>query len=269
MSGNTPDTNWLAEVQALCRTLRGEHGCPWDKAQTLQTMTPYLLEETYEVMDAIESGEGLEEELGDLLFLLVFVMELAEEDGRTDLGAIVRANLEKIRRRHPHVFGDRRAEGVEQAMERWEEAKRAEKGESTGHIMRRRPEKLPALALGFRVAEKAASVGFEWRDWHEAWAKVEEEFGELREALQAGRPDADKELGDVLFALSNLARYMKSDPERSLRGTVQRFLDRFHAVEEGLRARGLTPAPEHRELMLELWRQTRGAQEAPSTPSSP
>jgi tetrapyrrole methylase family protein / MazG family protein len=255
-----PDTpNWLAEVQSLCRTLRGEHGCPWDKAQTLRTMTPYLLEETYEVIDAIESGSGpdLEEELGDLLFLLVFVMELAEEGGHTDLGRVVRANLEKIRRRHPHVFGDHQASGVEQAMERWEEAKRAEKGQSTGHIMRRRPEKLPGLALGFRVGEKAASVGFEWRDWREALAKVDEEYRELREALEAGRPDAEKELGDVLFALSNLARYMRTDPERSLRGTVQRFLDRFHAMEEALKARGLTPAPEHRPLMLQLWRETR------------
>jgi tetrapyrrole methylase family protein / MazG family protein len=259
MSEDLRNPNWLAEVQALCRTLRGEHGCPWDKAQTLRTMTPYLLEETYEVIDAIESGSGpdLEEELGDLLFLLVFVMELAEEDGHTDLGRVVSANLEKIRRRHPHVFGDHRATGVEQAMERWEEAKRAEKGESTGRIMRRRPEKLPALALGFRVSEKAASVGFEWKDWREALAKAEEEFRELREALEAGRPDAEQELGDVLYALSNLARYMKSDPERTLRGTVHRFLDRFHAMEEGLRERGLTPAPEHRELMLKLWRETR------------
>jgi len=258
---NPPDAahppNWLAEVQALCRTLRGENGCPWDKAQTLRTMTPYLLEETYELIDAIETGEGLEEELGDLLFLLVFVMELAEEDGHTDVGSVVRANLEKIRRRHPHVFGDRRAQGVEQAMERWEEAKRSEKGESTAHIMRRRPEKLPGLTLGFRVSEKAASVGFEWRGWREALAKVDEEMGELRTALEAGRLDAEQELGDVLFALANLTRYMRSDPERALRGTVQRFLDRFHAVEEGLRQRGLTPAPQHRELMLQLWRETR------------
>jgi tetrapyrrole methylase family protein / MazG family protein len=261
MSEDPRNPNWLAEVQGLCRTLRGEHGCPWDKAQTLRTMTPYLLEETYEVIDAIESGSGpdLEEELGDLLFLLVFVMELAEEDGHTDLGRVVSSNLEKIRRRHPHVFGERQATGVEQAMERWEEAKRAEKGESTGRIMRRRPEKLPALALGFRVAEKAASVGFEWKDWREALDKAEEEFRELREALEAGRPDAEQELGDVLYALSNLARYMKSDPERTLRGTVHRFLDRFHAMEEALRERGITPAPEHRELMLQLWRETRTA----------
>lgn len=268
MTSPPNDPNWLAEVQALCRTLRGENGCPWDKAQTLRTMTPYLLEETYEVIDAIESGEGLEEELGDLLFLLVFVMELAEEDGHTDLGSIVRANLEKIRRRHPHVFGDRQAAGVEEAMERWEEAKRAEKGESTARIMKRRPEKLPGLALGFRVAEKAASVGFEWKDAREAWAKAEEEMAELRAALEAGSPDAEKELGDTLFALANLGRYLKSDPERALRGSVQRFLDRFHVMEEALRERGITPGPAHRDLMRQLWRETReqpGTQVRPGT----
>lgn len=251
--------NWLGDIQAVCRRLRAEDGCPWDRAQTLLTMTPYLLEETYEVMDAIDTGVGLEEELGDLLFLLVFVTELAQEQGLTDLGKVVESNLEKIHRRHPHVFGEHKAANVEEAMQRWEEVKRQEKGDSATGIMKRRPEKLPGLTLGFRISEKAGAVGFEWGDWREALAKVDEEYKELREALEAGSPEAEAELGDVMFALVNLSRYMKSDPERALRGSIRRFLDRFHVMEERLKALGLEPGQEHRELMLRLWRETREA----------
>jgi len=254
---NTP--NWLAEVQAVCRRLRAEDGCPWDRAQTLRTMTPYLLEETYEVIDAIDTGVGLEEELGDALFLLVFVLELAEEDGLTNLEKVVRANLEKIVRRHPHVFGENRARSVEEAMENWERAKRKEKNDSAAGIMKRRPEALPGLALGFRIAEKAGAVGFEWKDWREAMAKAEEEFHELREALEAGDPRAEQELGDTLFALSNLSRYMKADPERAVRGSIRKFLDRYHHMETALKERGVTPSPEARPRMLELWKEARKA----------
>jgi len=259
MSETTPATNWLAEVQAVCRRLRAEDGCPWDRAQTLQTMTPYLLEETYEVIDAIDSGVGLEEELGDALFLLVFVLELAAEQGLTDLEKVVRANLEKIIRRHPHVFGEHRAANVGEAMEQWERAKRKEKNDTAAGIMKRRPEALPGLTLGFRIAEKAGAVGFEWKDWREALAKAEEEFAELRAALEAGEPRAELELGDTLFALANLSRFMKADPERAVRGSVRKFLDRFHHMELALRERGVTPAPEVREQMLELWRAARRA----------
>lgn len=256
----TPDTETpdpIARVQALCRRLRAEDGCPWDRAQTLLTMTPYLLEETYEVMDAIDTGVGLEEELGDLLFLLVFVMELAAEQGLTDVGAVVRSNIEKIHRRHPHVFGEFRAANVEEAMQHWEEAKRKEKNDSATGIMKRRPEKLPGLGLGFRIAEKAGAVGFEWKDWREALAKAEEEFRELREALETGSPDAELELGDTIFALSNLARFMNADPERAVRGSIRRFMERFQKMEEALQERGLSPGQENRDLMLRLWKETR------------
>jgi len=249
--------NWIAEVQSVCRRLRAEDGCPWDRAQTLKTMTPYLLEETYELIDAIDTGEGLEEEAGDLLFLLVFVLELAQEQGLTDISHVVSGNIEKIRRRHPHVFGEIRAGNVGEAMEHWEAAKRKEKGESAAGIMKRRPERLPGITLGFRITEKAAAVGFEWEDWRGALAKVDEEIRELHEALETRSASAASELGDALFALVNLGRMMETDPERELRGAVRRFLARFHAMEQELHARGLTPGTEHRALMRQLWRETR------------
>ena len=221
----------LTRFAELVRTLRAE--CPWDRAQTHHSLTRHLIEETYEVLDAIaglEAGGGygpLEEELGDLLFQVAFHATLAAEAGEFDLTDVARGIHDKLVERHPHVFGP-----PGHPVPNWEEQKKAEKGRAS--VMEGVPGNLPSLLYAFKLQSKAASVGFDWKNAAEAWPKIEEELDELRGALDQGSADdpaVNEELGDVLFSVVNIARHLGIDPESSLRAAAVKFRTRFLAME--------------------------------------
>jgi MazG family protein len=247
--------------------LRAPDGCPWDREQDHQSLTPYLVEETYEVVEAIESGspQDLCEELGDLLLQVVFHAQLAAEAGQFDLQDVIEGISDKMERRHPHVFGDERADDAQAVRARWEALKRAEGKSTFGGV----PRALPALLRATRVGEKAARLGFDWKQAGPVLAKVREELDELEAELV--RDDGDgadvracEELGDVLFSVCNLARHLGLEAEGSLRAATRRFESRFElvrvlAAETGLALDGATEAE-----LDDLWERAKGALAAAS-----
>ena len=247
----------MDRLKQIMARLRGPDGCPWDREQTLDSLATFLLEETHEVLDAMSSGtpEAHREELGDLLFQIVFQARVAEEQGAFDLEAVMRDIGDKIVRRHPHVFGDASLETSDQVLKQWEQIKveeRRAKGEDS--MFSGVPRHLPALLKALRISSKAARVGFDWPDRRGLLRKLEEEKRELLQALRSGRRTAvAEEIGDLLFTVVNVARQSGIDPELALQACNRKFLRRFGRVEAGLRKRGLTPAPEHRRLMNDLW----------------
>jgi MazG family protein len=257
----------FAQLLGLIRRLRAPDGCPWDREQTLGSMTPYLIEETYEVIDAIERGDDtdLREELGDLVFLLVFCMEIAREEGRFAPASALEHHVRKMIARHPHVFARTRQLDSGGAARQWEEIKQREKSGRRSVLDGRLPA-LPALTGAYRVQEKASAVGFDWQQVGEVLDKVEEEIAELRAELDRcdpgvpASPDTARvreELGDVLFALVNVARFLAVDPEAALRGTIRRFIERFRHIEARLDAVGRTPAEATLTEMDALWEEAK------------
>ena len=244
-------------LRGIMERLRGPAGCPWDREQTFASLRTFLIEEAYEVIDALDRGDpgALREELGDLLFQIVFLSRIAEEQGSFDLEAVMRGIGDKIVHRHPHVFGEGRLDTSAEVLRQWEEIKSGERRRRGGGSMFASvPPGLPALLKALRISAKAARVGFDWPDGAALWTKVEEELTELREALRLGAKEAiAEEIGDLLFTLANVARQADLDPEQILQEANRKFLDRFRYVEEGLRREGLEPAPEHRDRMEALW----------------
>jgi tetrapyrrole methylase family protein / MazG family protein len=235
----------LVRFDELVRTLRAR--CPWDREQTHHSLSRHLLEETYEVLEAIEalgpeSSEGaghLEEELGDLLFQVFFHARLATEEGLFTLADVARGIHDKLVHRHPHVFGTVEAETAGQVMRNWEQIKQVEKGRAS--VMDGIPGHLPSLLYAHKVQRKAASVGFDWDDVAGAWPKIAEEAAELEAAVAEGaQSEVEHELGDLLFAVVNVARHLGVDPEAALRSAAAKFRDRFMAVEQLAVARGLS-----------------------------
>lgn len=241
--------SFLALCDVMTR-LRGPGGCDWDREQTLRTLRSYLLEETHEVLEAIDSlpvdGGGPSamehrDELGDLLLQIVFQSELQREQGRFDIGDVCDSIRDKLIRRHPHIFGDTpRAEKPS-----WEALKRQErsaKGEGHKSALSGVPKEIPALLRAYRVGEKAHRVGFDWPDPSGVVAKIEEELAEVKEAMATGNKEriAD-EIGDMFYALVNLTRHFEIDPEAALRGTIRKFETRFMRVETRLANLGETP----------------------------
>jgi len=217
------------------RRLLGPEGCPWDRAQTLESLRPYVVEEAYEVVDAIDRGErdALKEELGDLLFQVVFQSEIAASKGWFTIDDVVEAICAKMIRRHPWVFGDApKEEGL--SAERWEAMKAKEK--RIAGVLGGVPVALPALLRAMRVSEKAAAVGFDWQDASGARAKIDEELREVDEART--QAELEHEIGDLLFAVTSFSRHRGVDPEAALRGTIERFTRRFRAMEIAVEARG-------------------------------
>jgi MazG family protein len=245
----------LVEIMA---TLRSPEGCPWDREQTLESMTPYLTEEAAESVDAIARADSdhTVEELGDLLFLALFCLELAEERWGTGVaGALDRAS-EKLIRRHPHVYGGRKVEDGEAAYRQWQEIKKAEKpGEPDASLLGDQPKGLPALVAAYRLQEKAAAVGFDWPAAEGAFEKVREETAEVERAMRGRDTSSElaRELGDLLFAVVNLSRKLGVDPERELRATMNRFRERFVHIERRLAESGRTPLQSNLEEMDRLW----------------
>lgn len=253
----------MTRLREIMDRLRGPDGCPWDREQTLQTLRTYVIEEAYEVLEAIRGGspEALREELGDLLFQIVFQARIAQERGEFDIESLMRGIGDKIVRRHPHVFGDGRLDTADQVLRQWEEIKVEERrGREDGSIFAGVPRSLPALLKALRVSAKAARVGFDWEDPESLWSKVEEETGELRRALRGGAPgEVAEELGDLLFTLANVARRQHLDPEQVLQEANRKFVERFRFLEERLAAEGLRPCAENRARMEALWREAKSA----------
>jgi MazG family protein len=230
----------LVEVMAR---LRGPGGCPWDREQTRVSLKPYLVEETYEVLEAIEAGEphALREELGDLLFQVIFHSQIASELGEFTITDVLRALHDKMVHRHPHVFGEASVGSAAEALAQWEAIKLREPANEGRRrsVLDGVPRALPSLIRAQRLQSKAARVHFDWPDARAAWEKVEEEMGETRDALHSGeRARLADELGDVLFSLVNVARLSSIDADDALRGAIEKFRRRFTEMEADLRARG-------------------------------
>jgi ATP diphosphatase len=265
------DIGRLIEIMAALRTPRT--GCPWDLEQTFATIAPYTLEEAYEVADAIERDDmaNLREELGDLLLQVVFHAQMAEEEERFDFGDVVEGVTRKLIRRHPHVFGDARDLSSGEVKGLWGRIKAEEKRE---HAEARRaaglppseetgalagvPLALPALTRALKLQEKAGKVGFDWNDPRAVLAKLREEIDEVEAELDAGAPErvAD-EIGDLLFALANLARHLSVDPEAALRGANAKFVRRFAHIERRLGEAGRAPAEATLDEMEALWEEAK------------
>ncbi|QRG05468.1 nucleoside triphosphate pyrophosphohydrolase [Xanthobacter dioxanivorans] len=258
----------LIEIMAALRT--PGTGCPWDLEQTYATIAPYTLEEAYEVADAIQRGDmpDLKEELGDLLLQVVFHARMAQEEGSFDFGDVVEAITSKLIRRHPHVFGAARDLSPDQVKGLWSQIKAEEKrARAAARGAAGRPEEpvatgalsgvalpLPALTRALKLQEKASHVGFDWNDARQVLAKIREETEEVDEALEAGGAAAIRdEVGDLLFAVVNLARHAGVDPEAALRGTNEKFIRRFGHVEATLAGEGRRPEEAHLDEMEALW----------------
>jgi len=213
--------------------LRAPGGCPWDREQNFDTIKPYLLEETYEVMDAIDTRDwnGLAEELGDLLLQSVFFAQMASEAGHFDISDSLEAINSKLVRRHPHVFGDGSANTADDVKRKWDEIKKAEKPEKKG-LLTGVPRTLPALVEAQQISSRAATAGFDWENVDQVFGKLMEEVAELNAA--SSQDEKEDELGDILFVIVNIARFLKVDPEQALRRTNAKFRRRFGHVEEGL-----------------------------------
>ena len=245
----------------LMQRLRAPRGCPWDRKQTHKSLRPFLLEETHEVLEAIESRDPkkLRDELGDLLFQVIFHAQLAAEAGQFDIYDVIQGSLEKMRRRHPHIFGGKSLRTSKQVLENWEEIKKRERGGSGHSLLAGVPRTLPALIRAHRVMAKAARVGFTWSRMEEALGKVNEEILELEHALMSKRTARiTEELGDTFFALVNLARFSGANPEDSLHLAVGKFIRRFAKVERAAVRRKKALADFSLDELLDLWNQAKG-----------
>jgi MazG family protein len=258
------DETALAAVVRVMATLRDPAGgCPWDREQTFATIAPYTIEEAYEVADAIARDDmaALKDELGDLLFQVAFHARMAEERGAFDFRSVARGLVDKMVRRHPHVFGDATVATADAQTAAWEVHKAAERSREA-HAEGRTPSLLDGVALGFpallrahKLQARAARGGFDWPEATQVLAKIDEELGELRTEIADGadRDRIEDEIGDLLFACVNLARHLNIDSEGALRRTNAKFERRFRAVESGLAAHGKTPSEATLDEMEELW----------------
>jgi tetrapyrrole methylase family protein/MazG family protein len=245
--------------------LRSPEGCPWDREQDHKTLKPYLLEEAYEVLDAIDAGDEAElcAELGDVLLQVVFHAQVAAEGGRFAIDDVCRAIVDKLVRRHPHVFGDVEVDGADHVVTNWEAIKRAERddGGEPPSALDGVPRPLPALLRAQRVQEKASRVGFDWERIDEPLDKVAEEFSELRVEWQGvgegSRERVEEEFGDLLFALVNTARFLKVDPEEALRAAVDKFDRRFRLVEAVFHERGQELTSASLDEMDAVWNEVK------------
>jgi MazG family protein len=252
----------IERLLSIMETLRGPQGCPWDREQTLRSLRPYVLEETYEVLEAIDSGDPREhcEELGDLLLQIVFQAQLMKEEGRFEFADVAEAISSKLVSRHPHVFGNASAKDADAVLRQWAALKREEKKARGGgeSVLEGVPREMPALARADRLTEKASRIGFDWPDAGGAREKVSEEVRELDDAIREGDRDAvEHELGDVLFAVANLSRKLGVPPEEALRGAVARFVSRFSFVERELARRGVPHAGATLAEMDALWNEAK------------
>jgi MazG family protein len=244
------------QLVALMTTLRGPQGCPWDRKQTLQTLKPFVIEESYEVVDAIDRDDrdDLKEELGDFLLQAVFIAELTREEGSFDIYDSITAIHDKLVRRHPHVFGDVEAGDAEQVLVNWEKLKNEERKAENKSVLAGVPQSLPALLRASRLTEKAARVGFDWRRTEDVFEKIEEEIGEVHEAIAAAdERKIHDEIGDLLFTVANIARKLNVNAEEALQSSNRKFTRRFEAMERSVREKGQNLDQLTLEEMDALW----------------
>lgn len=250
---NSDPSKELSKLINIVKTLRGPNGCKWDKAQTHQSLTPYLLEEAYEVIESIDEDnlQKLKEELGDLLLHIVFQAELGEEKGNFTLTDSIKIISEKLVRRHPHVFSDIKVNSIKEIKKNWEEIKLKEGRTS---LMEGLPKTLPALLQAQRVQLRASEVGFDWEKIDGVWDKVLEELKELKEAIETKNHEKIRnELGDLLFSLVNLSRFLDVNTEEALRSTVKKFVNRFKSIEKELSSNSIEIQNASLSEMDQLW----------------
>jgi tetrapyrrole methylase family protein/MazG family protein len=248
--------------------LRDPGGCPWDAEQTLDSLSGYLIEESYEVVDAVRSGDGaaLCEELGDLLLQVVFMAKIGREKGWFTLDDVANGIADKMVRRHPHVFADRDVDGADEVVRNWEEIKREEKAgdEKPRSLLDGVPNALPALLKAYRMTQKAAAVGFDWQRPGDVMAKIHEEVHELEVEVEGMNgdpsPEARAEMGDVLFVMANLARHLGVEPETALQSSNEKFQRRFAHIEAAARADGRQVKDLTLEEMDRLWQEAKASE---------
>ncbi|HEX2521653.1 MAG TPA: nucleoside triphosphate pyrophosphohydrolase [Terriglobia bacterium] len=259
------------ELVALVDRLRGPGGCPWDREQTFDTLKPMMLEEAYEVLDAMDSGDRQEfaSELGDLLFQVVFLSRVAEDEGSFHIDEVSQGIISKMIRRHPHVFGPVNAATADQVVENWEQIKRAERAQQPGGTETGSTPSIlegiapmPALLTASKLTTKAARVGFDWPNIDEIFAKLHEEVDELKKALLEAPAAAEgsrieQEVGDLLFVAVNIARFLRIDPETALRKTNRKFVSRFQHIEHRLREAGKDFSQSNLEEMERFWQEAK------------
>lgn len=237
----SPVTDHFRRLCDIVAQLRAPGGCPWDREQTNESLLPGLIEEAYEVATAVRArdDQNLREELGDLILLAVMHSEIANETGRFNIEEVLQDVTAKLIRRHPHVFGDSDVRDSASVIKQWDSIKRKEKEAGGGHYLGDLPAALPALMRAQKAQKKAARVNFDWAELSDVIAKVDEELGETKEAIGSGNPEAVAgEIGDLLFAVVNLARKVNLDAETALQNATDKFVTRFGRVEDELRARG-------------------------------
>jgi tetrapyrrole methylase family protein/MazG family protein len=267
---------WFEKLAAVQARLRAPDGCPWDREQTHASLRTYLIEEAYEVLEALESGDDRKfaEEMGDLLLQIVFHSEIAREEGRFDVSDVIREVHDKMVRRHPHVFGEKRAKDSAEVLKNWEQIKKEERaaagrkkadggneGEKSGSLLDGVSKALPAALEGFQLTRRAARIGFDWERVEGVFDKMSEESGELRQAVSAkdaGR--TEEEMGDLLFAAVNLARFLHVDPEIALKKANLKFSRRFRRMEELASKSGKALVDVPREKMEEFWETAKRAE---------
>ena len=258
----------------IMRTLRGPNGCPWDREQTLASLRPFVLEETYEVLEAIENGSPtqLREELGDFLFEAVFLAQISEERGDFAIGDAIDAICDKLIRRHPHVFArsdDDDALTSAQVIEKWETLKQRERA-AAGQAAKKPkttlsgvPKTLPSLLRAYEISARAAAVGFDWQQAADVLAKIEEEVAEVRHEVETGATGqlsrAEEEMGDLLFAIANLSRKLGIEPEAALRRANEKFTKRFDAMERAFAARDRSLSDATLDEMEAEWQRVKGS----------
>lgn len=256
----------FARLTAVMATLRSPKGCPWDKKQTHKSLKPYLLEEAYEVMEAIDSGDAdkLRGELGDLLLQVFFHAQLAAEKRRFNVADVAAGIADKMIKRHPHVFGSAKVRTASEQTKRWEALKATEKEhQARKGILDGVPKAMPSLLRAKRVLGKAAKARFAWNHKREAWAKFEEELGEFKDAVRRGtRAEREEELGDVLTAFVNVARFENLDPEHALHRGVEKLIRRVHALEALAKSRGKAIGDLPQGALLVLWAEVKRGEKA-------
>ncbi len=258
---NMPGSGELFErLCEIMHRLRSPGGCPWDREQTHSSLIKYLIEESYEVAESIQMGDDLElrKELGDVLLQVVFHAEIAAAENRFTIDDVIEAINAKMIQRHPHVFGNARVDDSEGVLRQWESIKKEERGEGSS-ILDGIPVALPALLRAERLQTRASKVGFDWENPSQVLDKIREELNELEEVLNKSKEKVTEELGDLLFAVANLARFLKIDPEQALQDCNRKFLQRFRHIETTLRSRG--SSVEHAGLaeMDALWEEAKTA----------
>ena len=253
--------NSLSKLIKITDTLMGEDGCPWDKVQTRESLKPYLVEETYEVLDALDANdpEKIKDELGDLLYQILFHSKISSLKGEFDFRDVIDNLSEKMVRRHPHVFKEGELNTPDQVVKQWEEIKRNEKNQANQKsILDNIPKNLPSLLRAQKLQKKAAKEGFDWDRISDVFDKLDEEIAEFKEAvLKKKSADIQNEIGDIIFVITNIAKFYKIDAEEALRSTNNKFIKRFQYIEQKIEEKGKTLKDSPLEEMERYWQEAK------------